>query len=337
MKWFDHKWPAILLCPFSLLYCVIIFFRNFLYDRGILPSKKLSCLVVSVGNITVGGTGKTPTVMYLSQMWHKMDKKVVILSRGYGRKSKGTVIVSDGKQIKSDVNNSGDEPILLAKNCKETPVVVDSNRVRGAKLALRTFNPDVLILDDAFQHRRLKRDLDIVTIRGENPFGNKFCLPAGPLREPLSYINRADILWLNDKKENSFMDNTFNKPVIQCHYIAESLIDVNGNVFLPNLKGRKIIAFCGLANPQSFKDTLINLGANICEFFCFKDHYSYADSDFEDFRRKRMETGAELILTSEKDWVKCINRIGKDDFWRCVKITLLPGENIEKVYLFEKK
>jgi tetraacyldisaccharide 4'-kinase len=193
-----NKLWQILLSPFSIVYGFIITLRNLLYDCKILPAYRIQgCPVICVGNITVGGTGKTPAVEYLADYLRRNDKKVAILSRGYGRKSAGTILVSDGEEIRTTPEISGDEPYLLATNLKEVIVVVESDRVAGAAYIKNNFHPDVIILDDGFQHRRLYRDADIVLYDCSTPLGLPLTLPGGKLREPLWNLNRADMIWLS--------------------------------------------------------------------------------------------------------------------------------------------
>ena len=197
MGYFDTRWPALLMRPLAGLYGLAIGRRNHRYDSGAAEVFRLDRPVISIGNIVVGGTGKTPTVLYLVRWLQHQGQKVCVLSRGYRRRSRGMVVVSDGERIRAGVEEAGDEPMLLAQQLPGAIVVVDSDRVRAGRHALQHFRPDLFIIDDGFQHRRLHRDLDIVTFKEEGDLGNGWMLPAGPLREPLKALGRAGLLWFN--------------------------------------------------------------------------------------------------------------------------------------------
>ena len=186
---------AAALRPFSPLYQGVIAARNGLYDRGLLRQEKLPCPVVSVGNLTVGGTGKTPTVILLANLLKREGRRPAVLSRGYGGQAKVPVtVVSDGSGILSHWRETGDEPILIARAAPGVPVLTGPRRLLTGRAAIERFGADCLILDDAFQHRALARDLDIVLIDAASPFGNGRLLPAGPLREPRTSLLRAHML-----------------------------------------------------------------------------------------------------------------------------------------------
>jgi len=192
MNIFNNKFYQFLLYPFSLIFKLITWIRNRLYDKNIFRSLKANqCKIISVGNISVGGTGKTPVIRFLADYLKEMGFKVAILSRGYRRKSKGTIIVSDGNETLANLQQAGDEPYLLARQLDSIPVIVEADRYKGARFIQDNFQPDVILLDDAFQHRRLHRDLDIVLVDASVGFGRGFLLPAGFLREPISSLKRA--------------------------------------------------------------------------------------------------------------------------------------------------
>jgi len=328
MQYFNKKWPGLLLWPFSVLYGLVMELRNILYDRDILQRVTVDVPVISVGNITVGGTGKTPTVAFLAQ-W-LADHKVCVLSRGYGRKSKGTVIVSDGSDIKVSVQEAGDEPYLLARRLKGVPVIVDEDRARGARTAVRIFNPDAIILDDGFQHRRLRRNLDVVTLNGTNPFGNQFVLPAGPLREFKKNLNRAHLLWINHSDRQAFQKSELPKPVVHAYYTPVKIIDARGQEFAPDLTDKEIVAFTGLASPENFKQTLLNLGASIKYFKKFDDHHTYIEKDIVNLERIFIDSKADALMTTEKDWVKLFPLLDKDPKWQYLVVEIVP-EHIKDI------
>ena len=194
------------LYPFSLLFQLLVFFKNYFYKINILKTHRLPCIVISVGNITAGGTGKTPFVIYLSSILkYTYDYKVAILSRGYGRLTKGTILVSNGQGPLHDWTIVGDEPYMMSKKLKEIPIAVDENRFRGGTFLIKKYNPDIIILDDGFQHRSLFRDLDIVLLNGNDSKVNYKLLPQGLLREPLQNIKRADKIFLTKSNPNQFI------------------------------------------------------------------------------------------------------------------------------------
>ncbi|MBN1999351.1 tetraacyldisaccharide 4'-kinase [candidate division KSB1 bacterium] len=319
MDFFKRKWPAILLWPLSLLYGSIVVLRHLCYKTGLFRSFKVPCRVISVGNISVGGTGKTPTVLFLAEYFS--DKKVCILSRGYKRDSKGTVIVSDGYNVLASIPQAGDEPYMLACRLSNVPVVVDKNRVRGAQAAVERFKPDIILLDDGFQHRRLARDIDIVTVGFPRPFGNGFLLPAGPLREPVALLKRADVLWIN-----SFMDKDYEiKKLKFVHTINAGYKPVeirnNKNETIDGVRNLPVVGFCAIGNPAGFKKSLESLGVIVKKFINFRDHHMYTPEDIINIDTQFQSSQAQLVLTTEKDWVK-LPVTELKDHWYFLKIDL---------------
>ncbi|MAM14078.1 MAG: tetraacyldisaccharide 4'-kinase, partial [Candidatus Marinimicrobia bacterium] len=182
--------------PITLFYWGVIFWRNIFYNFNFFVSRKIPTKVISVGNITAGGTGKTPAVIYLSQIFKKRNYKVAVLSRGYGRKTAGTQLVTAGKDKVLDWRNFGDEPTLISQKLEDIPIVVDQNRHRGAMYLIEKFNPDIIIMDDAFQHRSIERDLDLVLLNSQAPISDYRLIPHGLLREPIRHLKRADAIIL---------------------------------------------------------------------------------------------------------------------------------------------
>jgi tetraacyldisaccharide 4'-kinase len=260
--------------------------------------------VISVGNITAGGTGKTPLVIWLCR-WLSEKKKMVILTRGY-------------KAVTSQAETSqtyDDEPQILIKNCPGVEVVVNPDRVEGANEAIIKFGAEVLIMDDGFQHRRLGRDIDIVTIDATKPFGYERVLPAGLLREPLCGLIRADAVVITRCNQvNEIQLKMIEKQIennMKGAIVAKATNKVvaariaNGKKMIPEaLKGKKIFAFCGIGNPHSFIATIRGLGCEIAGSKIYNDHYRYREEDINEIIHHSNKIKADLIITTEKDWTK---------------------------------
>ena len=337
MRYFNKKWPGILLWPLSLLYGLAMQARNFFYDHDLFKVTKVDCPVISVGNITVGGTGKTPTVAFLAYWFHSRGKKVCIISRGYGRRTTGTFVVSDGEKVYGSATQAGDEPFLLAHKLKGIPIVVDEDRVRGAQKAKAMFRPDLLILDDAFQHRRLYRDVDIVTLNGASPFfGNGFVLPAGPLREFKGNLQRADLFWINSSDNQIDTGSLPPKPVVRASYMPVKIIDALGQEHDPQLRDKSVVAFCGLGTPENFRRTLKRLRAKISAFVVFEDHHKYTQKNINNLKQLFIQTKADVILTTEKDWVKISQIVNKETIWQYLVVDIQPNDINEMAAIFSE-
>ena len=282
--WKTNKGIKYLLFPLALFYWGIIFWRNFFYSAGFFISKKLPTKVISVGNITTGGTGKTPAVIFLTKALSEKGIKCAILSRGYGRKTVGTMLVTDGETSVANWQNFGDEPSLMAKSLPGIPIVVDSKRHRGGAFLVEKFKPEVIILDDAFQHRRIERDLDIVLINGQDKRSDHKLVPFGLLREPHSSLKRADVLIFtktNLMQPNLFLNKTIKsvgKPYFSSTLEAENPISIDGKPLLIKKKTR-VVALSAIADTKSFITTLKQLNVEVVDHFDFVDHHRYKQSD----------------------------------------------------------
>ena len=326
------------LAMFSLLYGIAQRLRCAAYDLGILKKKKLPGWVVSVGNLTAGGTGKTPAVAALAK-WALSEKfKVAIISRGYGGDYKSHVLeVSDGQRIRADSRLAGDEPLLLAGKVPGSPVVLSKKRYLAGMYAHGKFASDFFIIDDGFQHMQLARDLNLVLMDGSDPFGNGHLLPLGPLREPLDQLARADAFILTrfkhykgDRTLAFLKENYPDIPVFCADHVPDRVIFPRlDRVDSPHmLKGKRVVAFAGIGNPVVFRETLEALGAQVVAFCGFKDHYVYKKDDLDRLVRLKSQTDAEYILTTEKDWM----RMGS--IWPecsgiaylCIQFSFLPGQ-----------
>ncbi len=300
--------PAgVILKPLSLLYKAGISLRLSLYRAGLLKAHRLTRPVISIGNITAGGAGKTPMTIHIAELLRKKGRSVAILSRGYKRSSKGVKVVSDKDQLLLGPAEAGDEPYLMARRLKGVPVIVGEDRVKAGEYATGRFSPEVILLDDGFQHIRLYRDLNILLVDSKTAFGNNRLLPAGLLREPISAIGRADLIMVKGDKLKADDEERlkgFGLETLGFHYkvTGASRLKTNKRLGPDELKGLKVFALAGVANPTAFLDTLEELGASITGKRMYRDHHSYSEADFDSI--KSAAAGAELLVTTEKDAVK---------------------------------
>jgi len=291
--------------------------RNRLFDRGLLPIVRVPAPVVSVGNISVGGTGKTPFVQMITGMIEQLAAPgkvgIGIVSRGYRRRSRGQVVVSDGRRILSDPVQCGDEPVMLAEACHRAVVIVDSDRVGGVETAIR-MKSDLILLDDGFQHRRLARDIDIVLLDARNPLGRGLLLPAGFLREPASSLRRADVIILsgvgeagNEVAERcAKMESLTGKPVIATRLEFDYWRRVGRGELLAadQIAGKKVVAFAGIAKPDRFFEAVEHLGGTIAARIALPDHCTYSKATIDHIARAFTRNRAEWLVTTPKDAVK---------------------------------
>ncbi len=306
------------------LYETIIGARNSLYETGVFKSYSLGARTISIGNITVGGTGKTPLVALVAEILAENGEKVCILTRGYGRKNpRQQVLVSDGEKITAEVREAGDEPFELAgKLLGKAIVVANANRGAAGNWARDKFGITTFVLDDAFQHLRVARDLDVVCIDATNPFGNGKTLPAGVLREPLENLKRADAIVITRANliENvSDLKSQISKYNSTCPiFVSENKISrlINLNDFaakslnslsaadIEQLKANNYLAFCALGNPNNFFEQLRAENFNVTATQTFPDHHFYTPKDIEKLLTKANQTKAKMLLTTAKDAVK---------------------------------
>lgn len=305
-----------LLKVISMPYRAVVGLRNELYDHGVRRIEKLDCPVISVGNITVGGTGKTPMVIAIARLLLEKGHHPAVISRGYGGKAgNGVRIVSDGHEIKAGYREAGEEAVLIANSVADVPVLTNPDRTLAGRVALKRFGIDMLILDDAFQHRRLHRDLDIVMVDALRPFANGLMLPAGPLRESSASLHRAHILIRTGPDRSSheqpddaalFRKAGFHGIILRGVHKPQALIHPTGKDILPldTLRGKKIVAFSGIGRPEHFRKTLLDLGAELAAFHTFPDHHAYRTADLEQIQDTFRQSGASWIITTQKDQVK---------------------------------
>jgi tetraacyldisaccharide 4'-kinase len=298
----------------SQVYQLAVKLRVCLYDREVLSQNSLPCKVLSIGNITVGGTGKTPMVSYVANLLKGFGLKVAVISRGYGGHAQRLGgIVSDGMTTLIGPEASGDEPQLLASKLKGIPLLVGKDRYRAGKEAISRFGANVLVLDDGFQHLALKRDLDLLLMDSTRPFGNGHCIPRGLLREPVSQIKRASAFVLTRWAGDSHLDGQRSileahapgRPVFRCRHVPEALFVAGQKqpIDLNTLKGQRLFAFSGIAQNESFRDTVSGLGGNIVGFLEFSDHHRYVRRDIEFIWKGATAHRIDSVITTEKDLV----------------------------------
>ncbi len=295
----------------SLPYGGAVRARSLFYSLSLLKAKTLPCPVISIGNITVGGTGKTPLVMALAKGLMARGISVAILSRGYKGKRMSEPVVSDGKTIFLSPEESGDEPFLMARVCQGVPVLVGKDRFTNGRIVLQRFRVKGLLLDDGYQHLGLYRDINILLVDSHMGFGDGTLLPRGILREPLSHLRRADIFLLTKVEDLQTAQSLERKIhqihpsslVFHSHYEPVSLVSPNDDEEeLDSLKGRKILALSGIANPAYFSSMLRRCGAEIIGEVVFPDHHPYTPEDLSSIKEK--SNRADCIVATEKDMVK---------------------------------
>ena len=323
-----HPWPIRLLLAalkgVSLVFRHVVLTRLFLYNVGICRRYPLGCQVISVGNITAGGTGKTPVVEIFARELQKSGRKVAILSRGYRKRElpwyqrlfreniEPPRVVSDGKRLLLDSEMGGDEPYMLASNLPGVVVLVDKNRVKSGRYAVKRFGCDTLILDDGFQYLKLRHRLEVVLVDKTNPFGNANMLPRGVLREPIRNLKRADFIFITKSDGHSeelrarLRELNANAEIIECCHRPLHLRNVYTAEHVPLswLKGRTVTSLSGIAVPQSFENSLRAMGAKVVYCERYADHHRYNAQEIIDAVNKAADLHADALLTTEKDAVR---------------------------------
>ena len=319
-----------LLRSLSFVFTSLVQFRLWLYRHGIFRPHALGCQVISIGNLTVGGTGKTPIVEVFARTLQKSGRKVAILSRGYRKEEdpflqklwkKVTLqyqatpprVVSDGSRLLLDSALSGDEPFMLANNLPEVAVIVDKDRVKAGQYAIQKLGCDTLILDDGFQYLTMKHRLDIVLVDRTNPFGNRRLLPRGILREPIRNIKRAGFIFITKSNGDGAVElkktlRQYNPDaeICECRHSAKHLQDLYTKERIPleYLKNLPVAAVSGIASPKGFEDELVRLGARVLYHKRYADHHRYSQQEIIDVINKGIQRGAKVVVTTEKDAVR---------------------------------
>lgn len=304
-----------LLAFLSFLYGLGVRGRLWGYKSGLLKRNTLPGFVVSIGNLTAGGTGKTPAVAMLAKWAREEGYRVAVLSRGYGGRYRSKVLeISDGSTIKAHPRESGDEAYLLAEHLRGVPVVLSRKRFLAGKFAHEKYRTDFFILDDGFQHLSLGRDLDIVLIDAVSPFGNGHLLPWGPLREPVGELGRANVFIITrtrggkkGSRAAELLKERFPAtPVYYSDHVPERVVFPSKRRSHDHrfLRGKRVIGFAGIAKPKEFKDTLLSLGAEVVGFQTFPDHHPFNIRQMQALMDLRGDLGAEILITTAKDWAR---------------------------------
>jgi tetraacyldisaccharide 4'-kinase len=315
--------------------------RNYFYDNKLFRTGVLKAPVISVGNLTVGGTGKTPFTISLAKLLQKAGHKVGIVTRGYQRKSKGQVVVSAGSGPLISPEDAGDEPYLIATKTRNVVIIVDKDRFKAGKAAIDKYNCSLIIADDAFQHRKLHRDIDILLWDTyTNPHREKL-LPTGKLREPFSGLRRASMLVFTRTRRRPETYSKFFKeknPELKQFYaptVIEKIMVVSDKSILNvnEVKNYSLLAFCGLGNTQQFFDTVKELNPTKLVTKKFQDHYKYSDNDISYLISEAKKNGCDFLLTTEKDLANCPESTSRLNNLLLLCVSMDIGEELEK-YIF---
>ena len=324
----DQSGPVNLLLAvlkaFSYCFAGIVAVRYLLYRTGIMRRYPLGIQVISIGNVTAGGTGKTPVTEIFARTLAAEGRKVAILSRGYRRKEapwwqrlftqviEKPLVVSDGKRVLLDSATGGDEPYMLASNLPGVAVVVDRNRVKAGRYAVKRLGCDTIILDDGFQYQKLKHSIEVVLVDATNPFGNGNMLPRGILREPAKNLARADIIFLTKcRGDVSAVKEEIRKynrkaEIVECNHTPRVLKDVWSREEFPLdwLKGKTVCTLSGIASPKWFENSLRHLGSKVVWCERYADHHRYDSSEILYALNRTADMGADALVTTEKDAVR---------------------------------
>ena len=287
--------------------------RETCYAAGICSTRRLPVPVISIGNLTLGGSGKTPLTALVAAALDELGTSPAILSRGYGRRTRGVRVVADRAGVRLSASEAGDEPRLLAEQLPGIPVVVGESRYEAGLVAVERCGAHALVLDDGFQHRTLAKDLEILAVQGTAPWGNGRLFPRGVLREPMSALRRVNVAVVTNPAHGAVAEHIGERlrehgspaVVLTGTYQPHALHSPDGTAHSPEiLSGRRVVAFAGLASPEGFVTTLSRLGATVAELVEFPDHHPYSEADLDRIRASARRAGAEWVVTTEKDWMR---------------------------------
>lgn len=296
------------------VYEIVVRSRRYLYERGWFSRYRLPCPVISLGNLTVGGTGKTPLTILVARQIKAAGKRVVILTRGYGGSQRRPVVISDGQEIFQRPPQCGDEAFLMARKLPGVPVVSGAKRVAAGELAWREFQPDLMLVDDGLQHLPLARDLDLVLVDADRPWGNGRLLPRGPLREPMALLRPRRLILVLTRYEPTRHLSTYQKlsqdfpgvPLCRAVFSLEEAERQPGEVqvSLAEIATRPLLGFAGIAYPSRFAASLAAEGVKLVFFQPFADHQLLTAADLRQLLRRAQDLGAAGLVTTEKDWCR---------------------------------
>jgi tetraacyldisaccharide 4'-kinase len=335
--WWDPSAPRALraaLGPLALaegLFRAGAALRRAAYDAGLARAERAGAPVVSIGNLAVGGAGKTPVALAVAERLVARGRTVAVLSRGYGARRGDARVVTDGARLLLDARDAGDEPYLVARRLPGVRVLCGPRRVALARVAVERLGADALVLDDGFQHRALARDLDVVVVDAANPVGNGRLLPRGPNREPWSALRRASLAWLSrvdgagpealDRLRAAAREATGRDPVESRHGVVDVLDGALERASGPGaLSGRRVLLVCALARPGGFRRTLATMGAEVAGERVFRDHHAFTDGELDEASRAADALRCDAIATTEKDAVRLPPTFAADPRVRVVRI-----------------
>lgn len=307
------RYPALL--PFSWLYAGAVRLRNWGYEAGLFETVRVPATVISVGNLTVGGAGKTPLVAWLANALADQGLRVAIVARGYRREGRGTCIVSDGRGQLADLKNAGDEPLLLAHKCPRAAIVVDRSKSVAAQIAAQRFQPQIILIDDGFQHRRLQREGDIVLMPAHLLSSPAWLLPAGPWREPPASLRRAHVVALTGiahlpGEEQRDLVQTVRRytpaTILAVNFVAGDLEHLSGESRLAReqLRQAEVFLVSGIGNPWRFREMTAGLHARLAGELIYRDHHRFTAGDAAEIAQRFRAAGAHFIITTAKDAIK---------------------------------
>jgi tetraacyldisaccharide 4'-kinase len=348
--WSDRPsglWLALLAIP-SLVFRMAVALRSFLYGRRWLRVAEAPAPVISVGNLAVGGAGKTPVAIAVARRLQARGRTVAILSRGYGASASGSRVVADGAVTLLDAEQGGDEPVLVARRLPGARVLCGPRRAELAQQAVQQLGADALLLDDGLQHRALARDLDLVVLDAAHPVGNGWLLPAGPNREPVGALRRAGLVWLSrvDQADPATLERwralalkATGRPAVESRHAPLDVVDgtLTRSLGVDALRGRRVLLLSGLARPGAFRRTVEGLGATVALERRFPDHHRFTAEELGEVFLAAAAAGCERVVTTEKDAVRLDAAWATEPLLAVVRIEaeVLAGEGVLEAALDE--